>query len=77
MKPGDKVVVARMDDYTLDLHEYFGTKPPIGDTGVVVRTEYNPNMAKNGHPYWALVKMDGYPWPYNMLWPQDYLDVID
>ena len=44
MKVGDRVRVARMDEYTLQVYEKYGIPSRIGMEGVITEINYNKGM---------------------------------
>jgi len=69
MKVGDKVRVARMDEYTLSVYKKFNTPTRIGMEGIITQMSYNAGMKrdevviKSGEEFW--------------IWEPWQLDVIE
>ncbi len=72
-KKGDRVRVCWIDSYTTDVMLYLGVASPIGRTGTVVETSFNPNMARYGEGNEVLVDMDG---TGNTVWCDKNLELI-
>lgn len=75
MKAGDKVRIARVSDYNAMLYKSTNTPSPIGETGVVIETRFNPNMARYGQGNEVLVRMDKDGG--KALWIEEHLEVIN
>lgn len=48
-----------MSDYNTILYRHNPIGCPLGKTGIVTETRYNPNMARCGRGNEVLVKLDG------------------
>lgn len=75
MKAGDKVRIAKVSDYNTMLYKSTNTPSPIGETGVVIETRFNPNMARYGQGNEVLVRMDKDGG--KALWIEEHLEVIN
>jgi|GEM_PF-5685393 hypothetical protein len=70
MEIGDRVKVARLDQYTLDVIMATNAKSPIGMTGTIIEKYYNHNMRRDE----VVVEADG-TWD-KWLWTPWNLDII-
>ena len=75
MKKGDRVRVCWICDYDAELFRYFGMQSPIGRTGTVVQTQFNPNMARYGMGNEVLVRMDNDD--TDSIWIEKNLEIIN
>ena len=66
MKPGDKVKVVRIDDYTKEVCETLNAPTHIGMVGTIEEIRYNKNMSRTE----VIVNHNGehYIWePWNLM----------
>ena len=74
MEVGDRVRVARVDDYTAMVLKSTNTPSPVGKTGVVRDKQYNPNMARYGMGNEVYVRMDGED--CDSIWIEEHLVLV-
>jgi len=74
MKAGDRIRVAREDEYTAAVRKAQNQASPIGLTGTVVEVRYNERMGKTE----ILAKMDNDSSPnVTYLWDEGELELVN